>query len=92
MYVRTYIRNTFLPLTHTQVVALFCTLLGLEGRVIFYSFGQYIKLTAPWNWVAVTVALYGSALVGLAHHFGVLGGTIDITAAGTMFVCVHGHE
>ncbi|KAF5835484.1 hypothetical protein DUNSADRAFT_7324 [Dunaliella salina] len=64
------------------VLALFTTLLGLEGRVIFYCFGQYIKLNAPWNWVSVTVALYGSAVVGLAHYFGLLGGVIDITVAG----------
>uniref|UniRef100_A0A7S3R236 Uncharacterized protein n=1 Tax=Dunaliella tertiolecta TaxID=3047 RepID=A0A7S3R236_DUNTE len=65
------------------VLALFTTLLGLEGRVIFYCFGQYIKLSAPWNWVAVTVALYGSAVVGLAHYFGLLGGVVDITVAGS---------
>eukprot|EP00983_Pelagomonas_calceolata_P120913 1160748-Pelagomonas_calceolata.AAC.10 len=72
-----------------QVLALFTTLLGLEGRVIFYCFGQYIKLSAPWNWVAVTVALYGSAVVGLAHYFGLLGGVVDITVAGLQHPHLH---
>jgi hypothetical protein len=29
-------------------------LAALEERVIFHSFNQYIRLTAPWNYVAVT--------------------------------------
>lgn len=29
-------------------------LAALEERVIFHSFNQYIRLTAPWNYLAVT--------------------------------------
>ena len=29
-------------------------LLALEERVVFHSFNQYIRLTAPWNYIAVT--------------------------------------
>lgn len=65
-----------------QVAALLLTLVGLEGRVIFYAFSQYISLQPPWSWLAVTLALFGPALVLLAHHFGLLGSALDVTAAG----------
>ncbi len=29
-------------------------LAALEERVVFHSFNQYIRLTAPWNYLAVT--------------------------------------
>jgi len=41
---------------------------GLEGRIIFRAFGQYIMLHPPWSYLVVTVALYGSAAL-LAMHF-----------------------
>lgn len=41
---------------------------GLEGRVIFRAFGQYIMLHPPWSYLVVTIALYGSAAL-LAMHF-----------------------
>lgn len=41
---------------------------GLEGRVIFRAFGQYIMLHPPWSYLVVTVALYGSAAL-LAMYF-----------------------
>lgn len=36
------------------LVALAVFLLAIEERVVFHSFNQYIRLTAPWNYVAVT--------------------------------------
>ncbi|KAI3433444.1 hypothetical protein D9Q98_003258 [Chlorella vulgaris] len=42
-------------------------LAALEERVIFHSFNQYIRLTAPWNYLAVTVCLYGVAALVLLH-------------------------
>lgn len=75
--------NCPLPVTaHTQIVALCGALIGLEGRVIFFAFRQYIKLQPPWDWISVTVALFGFAAVCLAHMLGALGTTIDITLAG----------
>ncbi|QDZ19924.1 hypothetical protein HOP50_03g24420 [Chloropicon primus] len=40
-------------------VALVALVLGLEGRVVFRSFSQYIHLPAPWNYIAITLALSG---------------------------------
>ena len=65
-----------------QVVALFGSVVGFEGRVVFHSFGQYIKLPPPWNWLAVTVCLLGMAIIVLAAQQGVLGNSVDVTLAG----------
>lgn len=48
-------------------------LAGLEGRVVFYSLGQYIHLAPPWNYLAATVVLYGIAALVLLHFAGALG-------------------
>jgi hypothetical protein len=45
-------------------------MVAFEGRVIFHAFGEYIKLQPPWNWMAVTVALVGFALLAAAQHTG----------------------
>jgi len=66
--------------------ALIAALIGFEGRVVFYAFGQYIKLHPPWNWVAVTMALFGFAAVSVAHYLGLLGGAVDVTLAGTFLL------
>ncbi len=46
-----------LALANLSLIAL---VLGLEGRVIFRSFNQYIHLSAPWNYITITLALYGT--------------------------------
>lgn len=69
-------------LLQMQGLSLAGALVGFEGRVVFYAFASYIKLPAPWNWVAVTVALFGLAAVVLAQHTGALGTTVDFTIAG----------
>ena len=48
--------------------AVLAALGGLEGRVIFRAFGQYIMLHPPWSYLVVTIALYGTAAL-LAMHF-----------------------
>ena len=40
-------------------LALIALVLGLEGRVVFRSFSQYVRLPAPWSFLAVTLALGG---------------------------------
>jgi hypothetical protein len=57
-------------------------LIGFEGRVVFHAFASYIKLPPPWNWVAVTIALFGMAAVVMAHYTGAIGSTVDATVAG----------
>ncbi|WIA13369.1 hypothetical protein OEZ85_006949 [Tetradesmus obliquus] len=58
-------------------------LAGIEGRVIFHAFMPYIKLPAPWNYVAVSGTLLGLVLLGLAHATGALGTSMDATVAGS---------
>lgn len=48
-------------------------LAALEERVVFHSFNQYIRLTAPWNYLAVTACMYGVAALVLLHFGGSLG-------------------
>lgn len=43
----------------------------------------FIKLPAPWNYVAITGALVGLLLLGLAHMTGALGTAMDVTVAGS---------
>ena len=58
-----------------MLVSLAGTLAGLEGRVIFRAFGQYIPLHPPWSYLAVTAALFGTAALAVLH----LAGTLLIT-------------
>jgi hypothetical protein len=59
------------------------TFAGIEGRVIFHAFMPYIKLPAPWNYVAISGAMLGLVLLGLAHVTGALGTSMDATVAGS---------
>jgi len=52
------------------LAALGPTLGGLEGRVIFRAFGQYISLHPPWSYIVVTAALYGSAALVIMYCAG----------------------
>lgn len=49
--------------------ALLALLAGIEGRVIFPGFGQYIPLHPPWSWILVTVRLC-CPVTQLYHHGG----------------------
>eukprot|EP00897_Mesotaenium_endlicherianum_P006417 jgi/Mesen1/5803/ME000293S04963 len=51
-------------------------------RVVFVSFGRYISLPPPLNYVLVTLALYGGALAGAAYIFGLVRGAAN-NALGT---------
>eukprot|EP00798_Chlamydomonas_sp_ICE-L_P014360 gene14360-20357_t len=74
--------------THKAVItiALVGALVGFEGRVVFHAFGQYIKLHPPWNWIAVTIGLFGFAAVTMAHMAGALGESVDVTLAGSFLL------
>jgi hypothetical protein len=70
------------------VAAAVVALVGFEGRVVFHSFGQYIQLQAPYNYIAVTLALAGFGSVFVAHVTGYLESHFDVTLAGTaMLLC-----
>lgn len=66
--------------------ALLVALVGFEGRVVFHGFGQYIQLPPPWNWLAVTFALFGCAVMLLLHLTGALGASVDVTVAGSFLL------
>ncbi len=50
---------------------------------MFYAFTPYIKLQPPWNYIAVTSALFGFAALAVAHIAGALGTSFDVTVAGS---------
>lgn len=54
------------------VTALAGALAGLEGRLIWRAFGQYISaaVPSPWSYLIVTAALYGAAALFLLHYAG----------------------
>jgi hypothetical protein len=53
------------------IIALVLVIVGcVEVRVIFHSLSHYIKLPAPYNYIAVTTSLYLLALIALAHFGG----------------------
>ncbi|KAK2078944.1 hypothetical protein QBZ16_002634 [Prototheca wickerhamii] len=64
------------------LVSLAALLAGLEARVIFFSYGQYVPLAPPWNYVAVTLAVYGVGALALLHAAGALSEALERTALG----------
>ncbi len=55
------------------LVGLAGVLAGFEGRIVFHSFGQYIKIAPPYSYIAITLALYGMASIVLLHVSGMMG-------------------
>eukprot|EP00899_Mesostigma_viride_P019112 jgi/Mesvir1/27201/Mv07047-RA.1 len=45
---------------------------GLEARIVFRAFGQYIHVPPPLSYLLVTVCLYGIAALVAAHFMGLL--------------------
>ena len=64
------------------LVSLAGFLAGVEGRIVFHSFGQYIRLAAPYSYIAITLALYGVAALGLLYISGALGEEVAGVLAG----------
>ena len=59
-------KNTIMAIRQLLLLISLATgLAALEGRLIFPAFGQYITLHPPWNYLLVTMALYGFAAIGL---------------------------
>ena len=61
------------------LIALAGGLAGLEGRLIFPAFGQYIRLPPPWNFAAVTIALYGCTALAAMHMTGPISALLNQT-------------
>lgn len=53
-------------------IALFVIIICLEIRVIFFSFGQYIHIPAPWSYLLVSIALLGGTLAMGAYGMGLI--------------------
>uniref|UniRef100_A0A061QRP1 Nef1-like protein n=1 Tax=Tetraselmis sp. GSL018 TaxID=582737 RepID=A0A061QRP1_9CHLO len=71
------------------LAALGAAVAGVEERVVFAAFGEYILLHPPWDWVLVTVALYGHGAVVLLHLSGALRSppVHAMTSAGLVLCC-----
>jgi hypothetical protein len=56
--------------------------------VVFHAFLPFIKLPPPWNYVMVTVSLFGAACIALAHMTGALAAVVDAPlVASCMLLC-----
>jgi len=53
-----------------RVLALAGSLIGLEGRVLLPAFGHYLGLHYPWNYMAISAALFGAGSLMLLHFEG----------------------
>ncbi|CAK9178796.1 unnamed protein product [Ilex paraguariensis] len=53
-------------------VALVIVVLCLEVRVVFHSFGRYIQVPPPFNYLLVTIAMLGGAAAAGAYALGMI--------------------
>lgn len=58
-------------------IALLVVILCLEVRVVFYSFGQYIQIPFPANYILVTIAAVGGAAGLGAYLVGLIGDAVS---------------
>ncbi|KAL6767813.1 hypothetical protein ACKKBF_B36715 [Auxenochlorella protothecoides x Auxenochlorella symbiontica] len=68
------------------LASLAAALAGLEARVVFRSYAQYLRLPPPWSYLAVTVAVYGAAALLLLHAVGALEPEVERAMAGPVLV------
>ncbi|KAK9785342.1 hypothetical protein WJX73_005937 [Symbiochloris irregularis] len=89
----------WLPLPHAQqhlvrrvllLLSLVAALAGLEGRVLFRAFGQYMGLQPPWSYVVVSFALYGGAALSVLYLAGLLGEILGSTMGAVALVLCGG--
>ncbi|KAF9619043.1 hypothetical protein IFM89_004401 [Coptis chinensis] len=71
-------------------VALVVVVICLEIRVVFHSFGRYIQVPSPLNYVLVTVTMLGGALAFGAYAVGLIGDAFSSIAFTAMSVLVSG--
>ncbi|CAO2200591.1 unnamed protein product [Urochloa humidicola] len=72
------------------LVALVVVVLCLEVRVVFHSFGRYIHLPPPLNYLLVTVTMLGGALGLAAQAAGKVGDVVSSAAFTVLAVLVSG--
>lgn len=69
-------------------VALVVVVICLEIRVVFHSFGRYIQVPPPLNYVLVTVTMLGGASAVGAYAVGMIGDAFSSMAFTAMSVLV----
>ncbi|KAH9328708.1 hypothetical protein KI387_000816, partial [Taxus chinensis] len=57
-------------------IALVVVTVCLEIRVVFYSFGRYLHVAPPWNYVLVTITMLGGASAAGAYGIGLVSSSI----------------
>jgi len=68
------------------LLALAVAVAGVEGRVVFRIFEQYVTIYPPWSYIVITAAMYGAAAVVVLHVTGVLGSSVDVAVGGVVLV------
>jgi len=68
------------------LVSLAGVLAGVEGRIVFHSFGQYIKIAPPFSYIAITLAMYGMASIVLLHVSGMMGDRMALVLLGPILM------
>ena len=61
-------------------------LAGIEGRLVFHSFGQYIRLAPPWSYISITIGMYGVVGLLLLVSNGAFGDGVAETLMGPVFM------
>lgn len=61
-------------------VALVVVVICLEVRVVFHSFGRYVQVPPPFNYLLVTVAMLGGGLAAGAYAVGMIADAVSSAA------------
>jgi len=69
-------------------VALIVVVICLEFRVVFHSFGRYIQVPSPWNYLLVTVTMLGGAAGAGASALGMISDAFSSAAFTALAVIV----
>ncbi len=69
-------------------VALVVVVICLEVRVVFHSFGRYIQVPPPLNYLLVTVTMLGGASGAAAYAVGMISDAFSSVAFTTLAVIV----
>lgn len=69
-------------------IALVVVVICLEVRVVFHSFGRYIQVPPPWNYLLVTVTILGGASGAAAYAVGMVSDALSSVAFTALAVVV----
>ena len=69
-------------------VALVFVVVALEVRVVFHSFGRYIQVPPPLNYVLVSITMLGGAAAAGAYAMGMVSDALSSVAFTTSAIVV----